>query len=529
MIVENNTVKVEYKNIYNETSNPVSLPSFQRGYSWKKEQATQMINEIIELAQADPSIRQEKQLYLLDFIWYDENKKKKYADGQQRLTTFNILIICINEYIAKNKLPIIPLNTFTISYDNIVEQLKYDKFAKQEKRTTAPFADVWKFFTAKLREYGPSYINEIVEVVKNNCYAYFKRTNNADEAFAMFAQINSGGKPLSKDDVIKTTLNNYSRKYDVDISDCNFNNIKHLVVSYYKLFHSDTKGDFSNLAVMSFLNTCIVNDKTTFKEFCKYVKKTKDISKLSIYHVIKLIDKAQLLHILYALTLSDIDVEAKRDYIDRVLLPLCLLCIVYKFKKVNPGGVAASIFDDVMVDIKNKKKAEDIETTILTFIANNPDVAKISFDDFNDNLTGKKNMKTLKALLIMDVIRKNRSGHLNVSAINLEHIYPQKPCNEWMSNGWPANREDQEELIYSIGNCILLCETVNKSIQNAYIKTKRPKYEDIIPKDKILQTTLNEVDFDAFEKDKAKYIETRQRNATQLVKSKMNGGSIMIT
>jgi hypothetical protein len=63
------------------------------------------------------------------------------------------------------------------------------------------------------------------------------------------------------------------------------------------------------------------------------------------------------------------------------------------------------------------------------------------------------------------------------------------------------NTEEQEKLITSIGNLILLNGAVNKKIQNDFITKKRAAYEAIIQKDKFLQTPINTVDFDEFAKE----------------------------
>ena len=94
------------------------------------------------------------------------------------------------------------------------------------------------------------------------------------------------------------------------------------------------------------------------------------------------------------------------------------------------------------------------------------------------------NQEQKKALFVMDVIRCNESSQIQFNTINLEHIFPQRPNNDWGMNGWPMNQEDQQKLINSIGNYMLLSEAVNKKIQNKYIGEKRTEYERIIPIDK---------------------------------------------
>lgn len=75
---------------------------------------------------------------------------------------------------------------------------------------------------------------------------------------------------------------------------------------------------------------------------------------------------------------------------------------------------------------------------------------------------------------------------------------------------------------------MLLSEAVNKKIQNRYISEKRTEYERIIPIDKGIQTDMNTVDFDAFEKDKGKYIEERKENIARIIQSEFPCGKKLI-
>ena len=131
-------------------------------------------------------------------------------------------------------------------------------------------------------------------------------------------------------------------------------------------------------------------------------------------------------------------------------------------------------------------------------------------------------------MLIIDVICRNISGTVNVNTINLEHIYPQNPDSEWAGNGWPSHRELQKELIDNIGNYILLCEQVNKSIQNQYITHKVAKYNAIISRDILLQTSMNTVDFNRFENEQETYINARKADIARLIQSTLPLGRVLI-
>lgn len=526
MIISNNSVKLEYKNLYNEANKSIHFPIFQRSYTWKKEQTEKLLEDILTLVYEEPEIRKTQQLYLLDFIWYEDDGIRMLADGQQRIVTFNILIICINEYITNNKLAIPQLKSFSFKYEDSDIQEKYNKFING-KRTTSPFGNVYKTMTKFILDYC-IYFEDIVDVIKNNVYVYFKESQNMDDAFAVFTQINSGGKPLSKDDVMKTTIKQYSNKYGLPVDDFNFKDIKNLINSYYKLTEGSSGKTFGNLAIMSFMNKEIVKDYDSFKSFYNYMVAVKTINEHSIYHVISYIGKGQLINILYALSIQGIDITKKREYIEKVLLPLCLMSIIWKIKKTNPGGVAATLFTKVMDAIKGNKTVDEIRGVIIGFINENSDICKISFKDFSNGLDSGLERNTKKALLIMDVIRCNTSGYLNVPAIDLEHIYHQNPCDDWVLNGWTGNEDERMNIVDNIGNYMLLCESVNRKIQNKYITDKKVEYARIIPMDKMLQTSLNTIDFELFETNKEKYIYERQQKIAKHIQKEFFFGPMLI-
>ena len=86
----------------------------------------------------------------------------------------------------------------------------------------------------------------------------------------------------------------------------------------------------------------------------------------------------------------------------------------------------------------------------------------------------------------------------------------------------------QKELIDNIGNYILLCEQVNKSIQNKYIIHKVTKYKAIISKDILLQTQTNKADFKRFENEQGSYIKDRQKDIAYLIQKNLSFGRVLI-
>ena len=491
MIINNSGIKNEYINVYSLNSRKIYLPIFQRGFSWKPEQTEKLLENISDMIEGH--FLDEKQIYLLDFIGFEENGRFKLADGQQRLITVAILTKCVIELSQANNIPY-DIKEYDIEYEDMSCQKKWENFCNG--KIEMPFKKVY----IRLKEYVENnlvYLSSIENILKNNLYVFMKMADNADDAFDVFEQINTGGKPLSKDEIIKTIITQYSARYGTNIC-IEGKELKNALISYCK-YTCSSNGNFTNLAIMSFLDKYVVKDKQSFIDFTKYIEATKDVKGLSITYIAKQLNRLQLLDMIYAYRSQGVDLKVKTEIIEDVFYPLFLLCAIFSLNGVNPGGRIKSFLDNILNMIKRGDRSSDIQAQILKFASNNPDICNVSLNDFSNLLVGKTKQPIMKSLMLMDIAMNNTSLSFTPELINLEHIYPQKPKVDWASHGWPVNEEEQEQYIYNIGNYLILNSTINKKIQTEYIAVKRGEYEKIIPNDAGLQTQINTVDFDSIE------------------------------
>ena len=125
MLITKDSVEMEYVNVFSLQGKEIYLPIFQRGYSWSEKQVLSLLDDITS-CMYEPT----KQLYLLDFIWYDEFGEFKLADGQQRLMTLNLLCRCVNDVIVEKQLDVAQVSSFNIKYDADENQKKYEKLQR---------------------------------------------------------------------------------------------------------------------------------------------------------------------------------------------------------------------------------------------------------------------------------------------------------------------------------------------------------------------------------------------------------------
>ena len=520
MLIKDNTITTIYTNIYSLNHKKIGIPIFQRFYDWKDKEIIQFKEDLLAILK-----NREVQLYFLDFIYYEEEGKIKLADGQQRIVTLNILIKVIQDLSKEVAVKIDDINLFDITYDIMANDEKYQMNFK--KYVTSPFKKVYINLYQFMKD-NKEKLNDFVNIIKKNIFIFLKKCENADDAFKIFQQINTGGKPLSKDEVIKTALDQYSLIYQIEINTSKMKDIRQTLISYYKFTLSAFDKNFDNMEIITFLREYVTKDKQTFKQYVNTINQLNAVNNCPLKYVIGYINRSTLLDVLNILAMKGINVNNNSLYLEKVVIPLCMMSIVLTFNGGSPTTFKY-LLNEVVDRIKSNESPNLINYKLIDKINSDSITWQISISDFENKLgdvTISQNIK--KALLIIDVICKNVSGTINVDSINLEHIYPQTPCYTWAENGWPSHKDDQNKIINNIGNYLLLSDSVNKSIQNQYITQKVVRYNAIIKKDNILKTPMNTVDFIRFEKEQKNYIFCRQKEIAKYIQENLPLGKVLI-
>lgn len=78
MILSKDSVSFKYINIFDLIEKKIGIPIFQRKYAWNDKHAQKFLSELLEI-----SNETDKELYLLDFIYYDEDDKYMIADANK--------------------------------------------------------------------------------------------------------------------------------------------------------------------------------------------------------------------------------------------------------------------------------------------------------------------------------------------------------------------------------------------------------------------------------------------------------------
>ena len=95
---ENNQIQFTNLTLDSAFQKFYTVPDYQREYVWKEEQVEQLLPDITEAFRANRS----KDYFVGSVVVYPNGKAFELVDGQQRMTTFFILLCVLKSFYQSN-------------------------------------------------------------------------------------------------------------------------------------------------------------------------------------------------------------------------------------------------------------------------------------------------------------------------------------------------------------------------------------------------------------------------------------------
>lgn len=202
------------------------IPPYQRPYSWERENVQQLLDDLLEAYQA-----QDKEYFIGSLITIERDKDRLYdvVDGQQRLTTLNVILARLRDNINNIKVKddlqqrLLPTDPYTDEAEEprLSLRRKDQTFFRRHILEAQPIPE------EKLNSLEPPqrHLIENAEVVDEFCqeidakelirltnfilksvYVVFVTTFSFQSAYRLFNVLNARGMPLSNADLIKNSL-----------------------------------------------------------------------------------------------------------------------------------------------------------------------------------------------------------------------------------------------------------------------------------------------------------------------------------
>ena len=492
-----------------------SIPVYQRNYNWEKKQCDTLLKDILKLSDNKEIVSHfiGSIVYLHEGVYSVGKNEFSIIDGQQRLTTITILLMAIrnraiefgditlskriyNKYLTDeyiddvNKIKLLPVGDNLTILKKILEN---DIGNINESEKESNIFKNYQFFFGKISNLQIA--NSIMYGLDKIIYVDIALEKGKDDPQRIFESLNSTGLDLSQADLIRNfilmdldrdTQNKIYEDYWVVIE----NNTKVVVKNKIKTQLSEFMRDY-----LTFRLEKIPNQNKVFEEFkSNYNYENKEelentlkaiVNYSNIYSCIlnpdneinKNISKhLKYLNIVASKVINPFLMGVYMDYKKSIIDEKCFIDVLellqsYLWRRYicsEPTNTLNTLFMNLYSKIDKNDYCKSIERHLL-------------HQKFPDNKYLKECLKTKNVYNDVDKLKyvferienENHSEKIDFSLgnITIEHIFPQKPVDEWKSLLSESEYETMESLKHTISN--LTITGSNSNLANKVFLEKR--------------------------------------------------------
>jgi len=194
----------------------LTIPNYQRPYKWTAKNAIQLLDDIIGAK------NENKEVYRVGtLILHHDEQHNTYniVDGQQRITTFSLLLLSLKE--PESNIAFLQQNVMDDPYtrENLANNHRafvrrrdamIDERTKEQARNASEEV-------ARQALHDDRKVTDLREYIKSQCEIIVVITNNISEAFQFFDSQNARGKNLFPHDLLKAY--HLREMNDLDVSE----------------------------------------------------------------------------------------------------------------------------------------------------------------------------------------------------------------------------------------------------------------------------------------------------------------------
>ena len=480
-------LNVDQKSIYALLSDRKAdyiIPDYQRPYAWDEDSCQTLWDDIFSFAIPDNDATKfdsNDEYFLGSIVTFENDKKQQEViDGQQRLTTFMLLLRAF--YDRFTKMQDQGSKDFSERIASCIwktdemgkpdkDHLKIDSVVATDKdkeeflsilRTgivtdnqTSRYANNFRFFLKKVDEFinsFPTFAKNLPARILNNCILMPIEAESQDTALRIFSTLNDRGLPLSDSDIFKAQFYQYYKQKSEDDRDEFIKDWKKLEETCEKIFHPITGTPMDDLFTryMYFIRAKRDNNKSsTTESLRRFYERDK-------YSVLKQDDTFENLKDL-AQFWEDITDQNRERFSEEVLKKLFILnyapnsmwnyfiSVYYLANRTEDGKLDDEGFkmflDRTIAFIWGyaiiHPGVNALRTPIFAEMLNIVNLNEVTFSDFKfdkeqtrsailiyDFKNGRPITKSMLALRMM--LNKEQSYPKLSQQFDIEHIYPRK-------------------------------------------------------------------------------------------------------
>lgn len=511
-------------NIFNLSSYQFEIPTYQRPYAWKEEQASDLINDIIS---AFPYGEDNPLEYFLGSIVLIKTKAHEphaeVVDGQQRLTSLTLLFSVLRhllplemedqkKYITRllqDQHPTKKKNLVGLKLREQDEQffgtrirdlegmdILLSQTAGFETDSQKLLQSNAKIFIKVINEQCPANIDlsdwilHLFNSIQDYCFLVVVSTQDFDTAYRIFSTLNTRGLDLEPCDILKAEIlgaisdsqerERYRKIWDGEESDLGREGFNMLFTHIHriKLRERQRQNLISEYrerikpteAPEQFIDEDLkpYSDKFEIIKRCLFNADDKNLEKKinQLFAWLSRIDNSDwippALHFLVKYPNKAEDIYHFFKALERLAVSLMILR-----RNINER---AQTYKRVLEGIDQGVKAAIKSATQAISDTDRQDIIKILDGEL---YLSSQIRKYVLLRLDSELADGNFSPSFEAKQITIEHVLPQNPKKEWLAQWSP---EDQKEWVHRLGNLVLLSKKKNSEAQNYPFKEKKDTY-----------------------------------------------------
>ncbi|WP_428224841.1 DUF262 domain-containing protein [Flavobacterium sp.] len=535
-----NIQKVHLLNLLNTGTNQYVIPFFQRPYVWLKEDCENLYEDVIETAKAN-KINPLKEHFIGTIITKNSSNSSQMAakydlvDGQQRMTTFSLLIKALANNVDLNQ----PNANFL--FDNInnslffkdaygevhyrimhnrIDTIYFDKVLSSDKNTnfTEPegksnILDTYRYFLAKFSGLSNDELLNYNNIILHKFPAISMVLDAHDDEQEIFDTINSLGVKLTTSELLKNYVFSDKQTQDLyktyweDIFESDEETIKfwntkktagrvyreNIDVLLYCYLLIETQKDISLEHLFkdykNWLSGKSFQDKKTFLEGLKsYAEIYATFPSGTELNNLKFDDKEKrFFHVIENLNITTIFplvLYIYKSVADETEREQCLELLESYLVRRNICRLTTKNYNNLFISIIKSIK-ETSETTIFEALKNTlhsykedtnrfPEDTDVKNAFANSILSNQHAKETLYIIALYQVKTVlNDVTVLSANSFSVEHMMPKKWEENWSKLETQEEKNARNYKLLTFGNLTIITKNLNSKLRNSAWSNKK--------------------------------------------------------
>lgn len=496
-----------------------NIPGYQRPYAWGRDQAQELLDDLLGALVSAPAQLSEAAPYFLGSIVLIKGEASPEAtvvDGQQRLTTLTLLLSAVRATVQD----VAVQNGITkriYEHGDVVSatQARYRLSLRERDRdffrqyvqhenglqalaqltTNLPDAQTRLRANAQVFMEGLANLQEaelvrLVQFVITRCYLVTVATPDLDSAYRIFGVLNSRGLDLSATDILKAEIigniasdlrDAYTKKWEDEEEKLGRDEFGDLF-SYIRMVYRKSKPQGTLLKEFKehvtpvqkpqqFVDDILLPMAQAFSELC-------DADYASPYHAEQVNEHLRWLN---RLEFKDWVPPALAFFIRFREDPQAVLAFFADLERLGYSMLARKTglndritrFSAITSAIESQQDLF-LESSPLQL---SPQEQHETYAALNGPLYETHSSRALAILLLrLDRLLSDKSAEYRHDVVSVEHVMPQQPApnSQWM--GWVPEAAQHQKWVHRLGNLALLSRKKNSSASNRDFEWKKSAY-----------------------------------------------------